>query len=56
VAEVTGFIQRYGLTDVVAWGSAPGLEPVAMSESMERFAAEVAPNVRANLAGTPPDR
>src|ERR1700755_964687 len=30
VAEVTGFVRRYGLTDVVAWGSAPGLQPVAM--------------------------
>jgi alkanesulfonate monooxygenase SsuD/methylene tetrahydromethanopterin reductase-like flavin-dependent oxidoreductase (luciferase family) len=50
VAEVTGFIRRYGLTDVVAWGSAPGLQPVAMSPSMERFASEVVPRVRAELA------
>jgi alkanesulfonate monooxygenase SsuD/methylene tetrahydromethanopterin reductase-like flavin-dependent oxidoreductase (luciferase family) len=49
-AELTSFIQRYGLTDVVTWGSAPGLQPVALSPSMERFAAEVVPKVRANLA------
>ncbi len=49
-AELTPFIQRYGLTDVVTWGSVPGLPPAALNESMERFAAEVVPKVRSNLA------
>ena len=52
-AELTAFVQRYGLTDVVTWGSAPGVQPVVLSPSMERFAAEVAPKVRANLAAAP---
>ena len=52
VAELTAYVQRYGLTDVVTWGSAPGLQPAALTPSMERFAAEVVPQVRANLAAT----
>jgi alkanesulfonate monooxygenase SsuD/methylene tetrahydromethanopterin reductase-like flavin-dependent oxidoreductase (luciferase family) len=50
VTELTAYVQRYGLTDVVTWGSAPGLPPAALTPSMERFAAEVVPQVRANLA------
>ena len=49
VAELTTFVQRYGLTDVVTWGSAPGLQPAVLTPSMERFAAEVVPQVKANL-------
>ena len=49
VDELTSFIQRYGLTDVVTWGSAPGLQPAALTASMERFAAEVVPQVRSRL-------
>ena len=52
VDELTAFIQRYGLTDVVTWGSAPGLQPAALTPSMERFAAEVVPQVRSRLAST----
>ena len=50
VAELTAYVLRYGLTDVVTWGSAPGMPPADLSPSMERFAAEVVPAVRANLA------
>jgi alkanesulfonate monooxygenase SsuD/methylene tetrahydromethanopterin reductase-like flavin-dependent oxidoreductase (luciferase family) len=50
VAELAAYVRRYGLTDVVTWGSAPGLQPVELSPSMERFAAEVVPRVRAELA------
>jgi alkanesulfonate monooxygenase SsuD/methylene tetrahydromethanopterin reductase-like flavin-dependent oxidoreductase (luciferase family) len=50
VTELTAFVQRYGLTDVVTWGSAPGLQPAVLTPSMERFAAEVVPRVKANLA------
>jgi alkanesulfonate monooxygenase SsuD/methylene tetrahydromethanopterin reductase-like flavin-dependent oxidoreductase (luciferase family) len=49
-AELTTFIRTYGLTDVVTWGSAPGLPPAALTPSMERFASEVVPRVRAALA------
>ena len=45
--ELIEFIRTYGLTDVVTWGSAPGLQPVALSPSMERFARDVVPLVRA---------
>ncbi len=50
VAELTSYIRRYGLTDVVTWGSAPGLQPAVLSPSMERFATDVVPRVRAGLA------
>jgi alkanesulfonate monooxygenase SsuD/methylene tetrahydromethanopterin reductase-like flavin-dependent oxidoreductase (luciferase family) len=53
--ELTAFVRRYGLTDVVTWGSAPGLQPAMLNESMERFAGEVVPRVRARLgAGAAP--
>jgi hypothetical protein len=47
--ELIAFIQDFGLTDVVTWGSAPGLPPAALTPSMERFAGEVVPLVRAAL-------
>ena len=50
VDELTDFIERYGFTDVVTWGSAPGLQPEALTPSMERFAAEVVPRVRSRPA------
>ena len=53
VAELTNFITEYGITDVVTWGAAPGLPPVALTPSIERFATEVVPAVRARLGGQP---
>jgi alkanesulfonate monooxygenase SsuD/methylene tetrahydromethanopterin reductase-like flavin-dependent oxidoreductase (luciferase family) len=47
VDELTRFVLELGLTDVVTWGAAPGLAPAAMTPSIERFAREVAPAVRA---------
>jgi alkanesulfonate monooxygenase SsuD/methylene tetrahydromethanopterin reductase-like flavin-dependent oxidoreductase (luciferase family) len=52
VATLAAFIREYGLTDVVTWGSAPGLLPAALSPSMERFAVEVIPRVRAEIEGS----
>ncbi len=49
VREMTAFINEYGITDVVTWGAAPGLPPSAMNASLERFAKEVVPRVRANV-------
>jgi hypothetical protein len=54
VAELVGFITTFGFTDVVTWGSAPGLEPVWFTPSMERFTTEVVPRVRAELAPPSP--
>jgi alkanesulfonate monooxygenase SsuD/methylene tetrahydromethanopterin reductase-like flavin-dependent oxidoreductase (luciferase family) len=50
-AELVAFIREYGLTDVVTWGSAPGLPPERLTPSMLRFATEVVPRVRAELEG-----
>lgn len=50
VRELVTFISEFGLTDVVTWGSAPGLAPAALTPSMVRFAAEVVPAVRHALA------
>ncbi|MFT3854824.1 MAG: hypothetical protein QM733_19110 [Ilumatobacteraceae bacterium] len=51
VDELCEFVTRYGLTDVVTWGAAPGLQPAVLTPTIERFAAEVVPAVKARLAG-----
>src|SRR4051812_27925940 len=47
VAELTSFITEYDLTDVVTWGSVPGVPPAQLTPMMERFVNEVVPRVRA---------
>ena len=51
VDELCAFVTRYGLTDVVTWGAAPGLAPAVLTPMIERFASEVVPAVQARLAG-----
>jgi alkanesulfonate monooxygenase SsuD/methylene tetrahydromethanopterin reductase-like flavin-dependent oxidoreductase (luciferase family) len=51
VEELAAFIREYGLTDVVTWGSAPGVQPATMTPMMERFATEVVPRVRTLIEG-----
>jgi alkanesulfonate monooxygenase SsuD/methylene tetrahydromethanopterin reductase-like flavin-dependent oxidoreductase (luciferase family) len=51
VDELVNFIREYGLTDVVTWGSAPGVQPATMTPMMERFVTEVAPRVREIIEG-----
>ena len=51
VDELVDFIREYGLTDVVTWGSAPGVQPATMTPMMERFVTEVVPRVRAVIEG-----
>jgi alkanesulfonate monooxygenase SsuD/methylene tetrahydromethanopterin reductase-like flavin-dependent oxidoreductase (luciferase family) len=51
VDELVSFIREYGLTDVVTWGSAPGVQPAAMTPMMERFVTEVVPRVRGIIEG-----
>ena len=48
-AELTDYIVDHGFTDVVTWGSAPGLPPDHLTPSMERFARDVVPLVRAGV-------
>ncbi len=50
VATLTDFIVEHGFTDVVTWGSAPGLLPEVLTPAMERYAAEVVPRVKAAVA------
>ena len=52
VDELSRFVVEYGITDVVTWGAAPGLAPEAMTPSIERFARDVAPAVRARVGAT----
>ena len=49
VAELTAFMGEHGVTDLVTWGGPPGLPPSVMNASLERFAREVIPQVKANL-------
>jgi alkanesulfonate monooxygenase SsuD/methylene tetrahydromethanopterin reductase-like flavin-dependent oxidoreductase (luciferase family) len=52
VAELTSFIEEYGLTDIVSWAVPPGMRPDEMSPSLERFARDVAPRLRARFGST----
>jgi alkanesulfonate monooxygenase SsuD/methylene tetrahydromethanopterin reductase-like flavin-dependent oxidoreductase (luciferase family) len=49
VRELSAFIRDYDLTDVVTWGSTPGLAPAVLTPMMATFASEVVPRVRAAL-------
>ena len=49
VAELTQFMRDHSVTDLVTWGGPPGLPPSVMNASLERFATEVVPRLRANL-------
>ena len=52
VAELAAFIREYGLTDLVTWGVPPGMRPDQMAPSLERFARDVAPRLRAMFPGS----
>ena len=51
VAELVSLMGDHGITDLVTWGAPPGLPPSVMNGSLERFAGEVVPAVRAALGG-----
>jgi len=51
VAQLADFIREYGLTDIVTWAVPPGLRPEQMAPSLERFARDVAPRLRAMFPG-----
>jgi alkanesulfonate monooxygenase SsuD/methylene tetrahydromethanopterin reductase-like flavin-dependent oxidoreductase (luciferase family) len=54
VADLSAFIGEHGLTDLVTWGGPPGLPPSVMNTSLERFAKEVVPRVRAAVGTVQP--
>lgn len=45
-SSLVGYIETYGVTDLVTWGAPPGLAPDRMDDSLERFARSVAPRLR----------
>jgi alkanesulfonate monooxygenase SsuD/methylene tetrahydromethanopterin reductase-like flavin-dependent oxidoreductase (luciferase family) len=47
VRELAAFVREYGITDLVTWAVPPGLHPESMNPSLERFAREVAPRLKA---------
>ena len=49
VAELSAFIEEYGLTDIVSWAVPPGMTPDQMNPSLERYARDVAPRLRAKF-------
>jgi alkanesulfonate monooxygenase SsuD/methylene tetrahydromethanopterin reductase-like flavin-dependent oxidoreductase (luciferase family) len=51
VATLSAFVAEYGITDLVTWGAPPGMRPEQMSGSLERFARDVAPRLRAGFPG-----
>jgi len=50
VAELSAFIEEYGLTDIVSWAVPPGMRPDQTNASLERYARDVAPRLRAKFA------
>lgn len=50
VATLTEFVLEHGITDLVSWGSPPGVDPASRYASIEAFAKDVAPRLRANVA------
>ena len=54
VAELSAFIAEHGITDLVTWAVPPGLLPSRMSASLERFARDVVPRLRAAPGPPPP--
>ena len=51
VAELSSFIEEHGLTDIVSWAVPPGMRPDQMNTSLELYAREVAPRLRARFNG-----
>ena len=49
VAELSAFIEEYGFTDLVTWAVPPGMRPDQTNASLERFARDVAPRLRAKF-------
>ena len=58
VTALSQFIAEHGITDLVTWGVPPGLRPEQMNASLERFARDVAPRLRAmaNRSADPQSR
>jgi alkanesulfonate monooxygenase SsuD/methylene tetrahydromethanopterin reductase-like flavin-dependent oxidoreductase (luciferase family) len=50
VAELSAFIEEYGFTDLVTWAVPPGMRPDQTNASLERFARDVAPRLRARFS------
>jgi alkanesulfonate monooxygenase SsuD/methylene tetrahydromethanopterin reductase-like flavin-dependent oxidoreductase (luciferase family) len=50
VAELSTFIAAHRLTDLVIWAVPPGMRPAQMHGSLERFATDVAPRLRAAVS------
>jgi hypothetical protein len=48
--ELTSFVHEYGITDLVTWAVPPGMRPVQMNGSLERFVRDVAPRVKVATA------
>ncbi len=47
VDELGAYIREYGITDLVTWAVPPGLRPGDVRASLEQFATDVAPRLRA---------
>jgi alkanesulfonate monooxygenase SsuD/methylene tetrahydromethanopterin reductase-like flavin-dependent oxidoreductase (luciferase family) len=48
--QLAAYIARFGFTDVVTWAAPPGIAPEAMDASLERFARDVMPKLKAQFA------
>jgi alkanesulfonate monooxygenase SsuD/methylene tetrahydromethanopterin reductase-like flavin-dependent oxidoreductase (luciferase family) len=47
--QLASFIERFGFSDVVTWAAPPGLAPEALDASLEAFARDVMPRLKARF-------
>ena len=48
--QLAAYIAKFGFSDVVTWAAPPGIAPEAMDASLERFARDVMPRLKAKFA------
>lgn len=48
-AQLAGFIEAHGFTDLITHGVPPGMSPEQITPSLTRFAQEVMPALRARF-------
>jgi hypothetical protein len=46
IAQIDATVAALPLTDIISWGTPPGMDPADINPHLERFAREVMPHFR----------
>ena len=46
IAQIDNLIRQLPVTDLISWGTPPGMDPADFNPRLERFAREVIPHFR----------